>query len=290
MASRHPRRHEPPELEVKQFTVPEMDKAVDKLASRVKEVQELNPQKVRYDDAIVHTVESNISNTILEVFGSRSPEFLEHQFHRISHGRWQAGLGEDALQENFAAGIPQTVAMLQGLIARVEEKRADALPDTSAPASSAPLPRSGRGVFVVHGRDEEAKLAVARFLDKLDLQPIILHERPNQGRTLIEKFEKNAGDVGFAVVLLTPDDEGHLANRPEEAKPRPRQNVILELGYFIGRLGRPRVCALHRGGVELPSDLHGIVYIAWEDPQNWQILLAREIKAADIPVDLNRVI
>jgi predicted nucleotide-binding protein len=99
------------------------------------------------------------------------------------------------------------------------------------------------------------KESVARFLEKLDLRPIILHEQPNKGRTVIEKFEAHS-DVGFAVVLLTPDDVGGLASSPDKLSRRARQNVILELGYFIGKLGRAKVCALYKEGVEIPSDIH----------------------------------
>ena len=103
---------------------------------------------------------------------------------------------------------------------------------------------------------------MARFLEKLGLQPIILHEQPNSGRTIIEKFETYSSDISFAIVLLTPDDIGGINENDQEQQPRARQNVIMELGYFMGRLGRTRVCALHKGGVELPSDYQGVVYIA----------------------------
>ena len=193
---------------------------------------------------------------------------------------------DDERQSKLAEGIPQTVTMLEGLIARLEEKREDLAPEPpSAIPSIAPLPGTRR-VFVVHGRDEAAKEAVARFLTKLDLEPIILHERPNQGRTVIEKFEGSA-DVDFAVVLLTPDDIGQPADRSDEPKPRARQNVIFELGYFVGRLGRSRVCALHKGGVEILSDYDGVLYVSMADPQSWKPLLAREIKAGGIDVDIN---
>lgn len=121
------------------------------------------------------------------------------------------------------------------------------------------------------------------------MEPVILHEQPNEGRAIIEKFEKNA-DVDFAVVILTPDDMGYLHRRETEAKPRARQNVILELGFFIGTLGRARVCALCKGDVEIPSDYHGVVYVNMDEGQGWKIVLAREIKQAGIAVDLNRTI
>jgi predicted nucleotide-binding protein len=128
--------------------------------------------------------------------------------------------------------------------------------------------------------------AVARFLEKLGFEPIILHEQANQGRTIIEKFEKHS-DVGFAVVLLTPDDIGGAAEGSQ--KPLPRQNVILELGYFIGRLGRERVCALKTGDLELPSDILGVVWTAFDEAGGWKQGLAKENKAAAYKIDWNRV-
>ena len=109
-------------------------------------------------------------------------------------------------------------------------------------------------VFVVHGHDEEMKQAIARTLSRLGLQPIILHEQPNQGKTLIEKFERSA-DVQFAVILHAPDDMGYVKTASaDHAQARPRQNVILELGYFVGKLTRERVFALKReGDLELPK-------------------------------------
>jgi predicted nucleotide-binding protein with TIR-like domain len=161
--------------------------------------------------------------------------------------------------------------------------------DDTEPGSPDPAYGDGKSVFVVHGRDEGAKESVARFLHKLGLKPVVLHEQPNKGGTVIEKFEANAA-VDFAVVLLTPDDEGNILGFPNEKKPRARQNVILELGYFVGRIGRGKVCALYKGGVELPSDFNGVIYVGMDDPNGWQLLLAREIKAAGISVDLNKAV
>ena len=95
-------------------------------------------------------------------------------------------------------------------------------------------------VFVVHGRDDGTKQTIARFLETLGLKPVVLHEQANIGRTIIEKFEEHA-QVGFAVVLLTPDDVGAFRDDKNKQKPRARQNVIFEFGYFIGKLGRKRV-------------------------------------------------
>ncbi len=147
-------------------------------------------------------------------------------------------------------------------------------------------PTASKKIFIVHGHDEGARESVARFLEKIGFEPIILHEQANRGRTVIEKVEAH-GDVGFAVVLLTPDDEGCVKGGNTE--PRARQNVLLELGYFIGRLGRDHVCALKRGELEIPSDFAGVVWEPMDSSGGWKQALARELKAAGHTIDWNLV-
>ncbi|WP_409272795.1 TIR domain-containing protein [Pseudomonas sp. KCJK9111] len=141
-------------------------------------------------------------------------------------------------------------------------------------------------VFIVHGHDDGARESVARFLERIGFEAIILHEQANQGRTVIEKVEAH-GDVGFAVVLLTPDDEGRV--KGGDLEPRARQNVLLELGYFIGRLGCGRVCALKRGQLDIPSDFAGVVWERMDEAGGWKQALGRELQAAGHPVDWNKV-
>jgi predicted nucleotide-binding protein len=148
-------------------------------------------------------------------------------------------------------------------------------------AQTQSAPNVSRKIFLVHGHAEEVNQTVAEFLKTLNLDVVILHEQPNRGRTIIEKFETHS-DVGFAVVLLTPDDTGAPIGDATKMQERARQNVILELGYFIGKLGRGRVCPIYVGGVELPSDLHGVLWVAYDKNGNWRSLLAKEINAAGI--------
>ena len=146
-----------------------------------------------------------------------------------------------------------------------------------------------RDVFIIHGHDDGTKETVARFIERLGLKPIILHEQPNQGQTIIEKFERHA-EVAFAIALLTPDDIGSLAGDEQSLKPRARQNVIFELGYFTGKLDRGRVCALKGENVEIPSDYDGVLYIPLDESDGWQMTLMRELKSAGFEVDINRVL
>jgi predicted nucleotide-binding protein len=141
-------------------------------------------------------------------------------------------------------------------------------------------------VFIIHGRDDSAKSQVARFVEKLGLKAVILHEQPNQGRTIIEKLDRHS-DVAFAIALLTPDDVGGPAH--SQLKPRARQNVIYEIGRFESKLGRDGVIILHTPGVEIPSDLSGVIYHEMDKAGGWQLSVAKELKAAGLHVDLNLI-
>ncbi|MDP2744547.1 MAG: nucleotide-binding protein [Dehalococcoidia bacterium] len=159
-------------------------------------------------------------------------------------------------------------------------------PRASTAENRAPSDMSA--VFVVHGQDETAKQTVARFLEHLDLKPVILHEQSNLGKTIIEKLERDANSVGFAVVLLTPDDIGW--SKEGVMYLRARQNVIFELGYFIGVLGREKVCVLCIEGVEPPSDYSGVVYVPLDATGGWKLTLVRELRAAGLDVNMSKVL
>lgn len=116
--------------------------------------------------------------------------------------------------------------------------------------------------------------------------PSILREQANLGRTLIEKFEQHAAEACYAIIILTPDDEGGRKGTP--AGPRPRQNVIFEMGYFYGILGRDKVSVLLHPGVEKPSDIDGIAYINFDDTGAWKTELYRELEHAQIHVNMTR--
>lgn len=148
---------------------------------------------------------------------------------------------------------------------------------------------SGEEVFIVHGRDDGTKETIARFVEKFGLKVTILHEQPNEGRTIIEKLEYYASKAGFAIVLLTPDDVGTLRDRTSgQGEPRARQNVVFELGYFMGKLGRERVCPLFKGKIEKPSDIDGVIYVSMNN-EDWKLKLGQEMKNAGFPLDMNKI-
>lgn len=158
------------------------------------------------------------------------------------------------------------------------------------PAPSASAARGhGDRIFVIHGHDDAAKNKITRFLEKLGFKAIIFHEHASGGRTIIEKFEALA-DVDFAVAILTPDDKATSARDASNSnlKPRARQNVVFEMGFFAGKLGRSHVCALVGEQVEKPSDYDGVVYIPLD--QGWEVPLARELRNVFPWVDMNKVL
>lgn len=158
-------------------------------------------------------------------------------------------------------------------------------PDATTPAAPPPDPSVvGDDIFIVHGHDDEAKVAAARFLEKLlGRQPIILHEQADRGRTIIEKFEDHAAQAACAIILLTADDVG--GPQAGGQRPRARQNVVLELGFFLGKLGRDRVVILYEPDVELPGDLQGVLYTALDGSGAWRNAVARELEAAGLQID-----
>lgn len=143
-------------------------------------------------------------------------------------------------------------------------------------------------VFIVHGRDNEAKQEVARFIEKLGLEAIILHEQVSRSHTIIEKIEEYS-NVGYAVVIYTPCDEGRLKGE-KNFNSRARQNVVFEHGFLMGKIGRKNVCALVKGNIETPNDISGVVYENMDSSGAWKLSIARELKAAGYQIDVNNII
>ncbi|MCL2137769.1 MAG: nucleotide-binding protein [Coriobacteriia bacterium] len=138
---------------------------------------------------------------------------------------------------------------------------------------------NSKKVFIVHGHDDGAKEKVARLVETLKLEAIILHEQPNMGKTIMEKFKEYTDVVGYAIVIYTSCDVGKAINE-EDLHNRARQNVVFEHGYLIAKLGSGHVCALVKGDIEIPSDLHGVLYVSMDESDAWKYRLVEELKAA----------
>ena len=152
---------------------------------------------------------------------------------------------------------------------------------TQAPAPAAPVvTRNKRKVFIVHGRDNETKQEVARFIEKVGLQSIILHEQASAGMTIIEKIERYSNEADFALVLYTPCDHGRGVHETKvPARNRARQNVVFEHGYLMAKLGRENVCALVKGEIETPNDISGVVYVGFDSQGTWKTEVSKELTA-----------
>ena len=264
-------------------TIPQARNRLSKSLAQIPELQQLNT-----DTEDFKKWSRNTRIAISYTFGDESPQVEE--FKQISFfPRYVLSNDGSDYVYAYRDGLVRAKVLLESMLDEIEEYWED--DNSPLPASSMqeiPEQLVSNGVFVVHGRDEGTKNTVARYLERLDLEYVILQEQPNEGRTIIEKFEDYA-DVGFAIVLCTPDDLGSLASEKENPRPRPRQNVVLEWGFFLGRLGRNRVCALIKGDVEIPSDYAGVVYIELDESGGWLMELAREMRKAGLPVDLNRL-
>lgn len=150
---------------------------------------------------------------------------------------------------------------------------------------------TNRKVFVVYGHDEIARTQLEALLRRWDLDPIILDQQASGGQTIIEKLEEYGSDVGYAIVLATPDDEGK-AKTESSYKSRVRQNVVLELGMFLSKLGRERVAILLKESVdfEKPSDIQGLIYIPFQSRvDEVSISLIRELSRQGYTIDSNRI-
>lgn len=210
-----------------------------------------------------------------EVFAFMRAAMDKHEFN---------GFSKETETYDEGTGRVRGTSYLEGLLVKRQQADASSGADDTTPSATDTKDIAAK-VFVVHGHDSEHKEATARFLEKLGLTPVILHEQPNAGDTIIEKFEAHAS-VQFALILLTPDDTGAAKASKKAPKPRARQNVIFEFGYFIGALGRSRVCALYAKGVELPSDYQGVLYIPLDTKGAWKTKLAQEFVKASLNIDL----
>lgn len=276
------RRRLPPQREPVPPTLPST-RALELLRQQLARIDEV--QQMSYDDPAVKKWELTTTNILHGAFGKPDGEMHDNtkEFTYCFGGAIYVDMPPHELQQNHVEQTQSRKAILESLIEQLE---IFASPVAQAESSQSPEVHGNR-VFLVHGHDEAVLQATARFLERLNLPVIILREQPNEGRTIIEKFV-DYSDVGFAVVLLTPDDRGGAVSAPyEDQTPRARQNVILELGYFLGKLGRRRVGALYREGVEIPSDYKGVLFVEFDDAGAWRMELAREMKAAGLQIDMN---
>lgn len=270
--------------------------ALPKIARRIAELREIDVMSTRErGEPRFESLEHKIDDTLVEVFGADTVEY--NRFRVGSLDKAPINFYEEVSLHDVIAGykrgVAEAISTLETITQLFNEKLADSEAE-SASASGAPTQTSAAErldktkVFIVHGRDEQSKLSAARFIEKLGLTAIILHEQANGGKTIIEKIEAST-NVGFALVLYTPCDVGGLAGEPNP-NARARQNVVFEHGYLVAKLGRNNVCALVKGQVEVPSDISGVVYVPLDEGNAWHIAVAKELRSAGYSIDMNKII
>ena len=245
----------------------------------ISDARALIEKQVTNSDTDFEAWEVNVRRFLSKKYGEKSIEYKKFDDTSFFSGCW----GIDTTDEEFHSdcvnscreGLEITIAILQSYL--------DDLSDSDTNEGTRP-PHNSKKVFIVHGHDGELKQAVARIIEKQGIEAIILSEQANKGRTIIEKFE-DYSDVSGAICLFTADDYGRAKNNTTD-NTRARQNVVLEAGYFMGKLGRNCVAILADKDIEMPSDLSGIVYT---DSTNWEINLLKELKEMGYTIDFNKL-
>lgn len=255
--------------------VVELDRKLELLGRQITEANDGHPadfeQWRRTTEVVIRTV-----------MGEDSPHLRNFKSIRYSPSVYYSGMDTSGYKP---AGVKSAISILNAsqaelrLISELEDEGANiAQPKSTTDAQLGP-------VFIVHGQEKAAKYDAARVVEALlGTPPTILHEQSNSGRTIIEKFEQAAGAAGFALVLLTADDLGR-SKADDSDRPRGRQNVVFELGFFFGALGRHRTAVLYDPMVELPNDINGLVYIEHDSAGAWRSAVAKEFEAAGYSID-----
>lgn len=257
----------------------------DKKLSILNELIERASQITYATRSDMREVKDNANSFIRNVL-ERDSEWLA----RIDKIRWNpviftSSTPDCAFAEAWDSGKSNFIGVLNSIKTEIELYSEQTTVENAKSKTKSP---TSNKVFIVHGHDETMKLALVRVVTQLELSPVILHEQPNKGRTIIEKFERLSADVSFAIVLLSADDL--LAN----GKYRSRQNVIFELGYFCAKLGRENVVALYNisdKNIEVPSDISGILYKPYDKADGqWRFEIVQELQAAGFNVNANSLL
>ena len=247
----------------------------DTLKALIEEIDILISQQVCSSDPVFKAWKVKTERFLINTYGETSfehKEFMKCIFHvtypfvNTTHNEYV---------QACIKGLNSSKAILSTYLDEFKDIDSSIKPDSK---------ESERRVFIVHGRDDSIKDAVARFVEKQKLDAIILNEQPNKGKTIIEKIE-SFSNVKVAICLFSADDTGRLKTDTTESL-RARQNVVFEAGYFIGKLGREHVITIVENGVEIPSDLQGIVYTSSE---HWKIDLLKELNALGFDIDINQI-
>lgn len=260
-----------------------MANKIELLESLVAETNALN-----YSDGNLDKVRKRSEMISKKVFGDNSEYIDKLKKIRFSPSLVYSGMSNSVYYSTFQSGKNELINLLNVMLEDLSLTDALETNDKTENIKS----ELSKNIFIVHGHNEEMKQSSARFVEKIELKPIILHEQPSKGKTIIEKFNEYS-NVSFAIVLLSADDIAYnKKDKIENASFRARQNVIFELGFFIGKIGRENVVVLHEqiDNFEIPSDYKGVLYIPYDSIGNWKLSIAKELKAIGFDIDGNKLL
>ncbi|MEB6276520.1 nucleotide-binding protein [Staphylococcus xylosus] len=254
-----------------------------------------NQEKLQKLNSIKETIKSisysnkeklNVEQTKLTRFVEKridSPNFFLNQIKNIRYTPAILNSSSTNYIESWESGKHQLISILDSVIDDLEDDLEDDLnSNTNYHSGNHTITNSKSSIFIIHGHDNEMKSEVARYIEKLKLTPIILQEHINNGDTIIEKFERLSNQASFAIALFSDDDDIN-------GKKRARQNVVLEYGYFIAKLGRKNTMLLKKGEIEIPSDISGVLYEDYTT-NSWKTPLAQALKESGFNIDMNNVL
>lgn len=250
----------------------------EKLKGIIDEIDSLIEKKVSSSDSEFQAWKTKTERFLMKKYGKDCLEYEKFKDTPFSLMFFMSGTPHSEFVAACRKDLITTKAVFLTYLEELEEETALSKREKETCVNS-----NSSKVFIVHGHDGELKHAIARLVEKQNLVAVILSEQANNGKTIIEKFEENS-DVSGAICLFTADDLGREKASTNDQL-RARQNVVFETGYFMGKLGRGRVVVIAEKGVELPSDMQGIVY---SDKNNWEIDVLKELNAMGYPIDFNK--
>ena len=260
-----------------------MNRKIEKLKNIISEIDDLISKGVTSSDVTFSKWENKAKSFLLSIYNKDDYQYQEFDnisFHYTDFCEIN-GFGPSINQVDvFRKGLLTAKGQLENILETMEEENGSSVSISDSEANIQNYDK----VFIVHGHDGELKQSVARIIEKQGIEAIILSEQANKGRTIIEKFEAYS-DVSGAICLFTADDFGR-AKKDSSDNIRARQNVVLETGYFMGKLGRDHIVILADNGIEMPSDLSGVVYT---NTESWKIDLLKELRAMGYTVDFNKL-
>lgn len=251
----------------------------EKLNGLILEAAELMKQPISASDEKFQAWHMKVQRFLIKNFGNKSVEYQKFDHTLFSPFISTSSTPDEYFIATCLSGISQTKAILETYLEDFEDEHNEFtennVKDTNLDFSK---------IFIVHGHDGELKEAVARLMQQQNINAIILSNKSNEGKTIIEKIE-HYSNVSAAICLFTADDKGKVKSE-KSLNSRARQNVVFETGYFMGKLGRNRVVIVSENNVELPSDMNGMVYTNKTD---WKVDVLKELKAMGFTIDFNKL-